>query len=118
MFGSILIDDQKAIDTLKKDRETRREYRFKIRVTSLKKGVLVGTAVVAGVTAAAGAMFGLVTKTSETADRIDKLSAKTGLSKQAFPGMGLCPRSERNRNREDADWYENTHGKHGRSRIW
>ena len=29
-------------------------------------------------------MFGLVTKTSETADRIDKLSAKTGLSKQAF----------------------------------
>lgn len=45
---------------------------------------MVGTAVVAGVTAAAGAMFGLVTKTSETADRIDKLSAKTGLSKQAF----------------------------------
>ena len=29
-------------------------------------------------------MFGLVTKSSETADRIDKLSAKTGLSKQAF----------------------------------
>lgn len=46
--------------------------------------MLVGTAVVAGVTAATGALVGMVTKSSETADRIDKLSAKTGLSKQAF----------------------------------
>lgn len=38
----------------------------------------------AGVTAATGALVGMVTKSSETADRIDKLSAKTGLSKQAF----------------------------------
>lgn len=35
-------------------------------------------------TAATGALVGMVTKSSETADRIDKLSAKTGLSKQAF----------------------------------
>lgn len=83
LFGSILIDDQKAIDALKNTEKQGESTRSKLGDIA-QKGVLVGTAVVAGVTAATGALVGMVSKSAETADRIDKLSAKTGLSKQAF----------------------------------
>ena len=78
-----MIDDQKAIETLKNTEKQGETTASKLGDIA-KKGVMVGTAVAAGVATAAGALVGMVTKTSETADRIDKLSAKTGLSKQAF----------------------------------
>lgn len=78
-----MIEDQKAIETLKNTEKQGESTASKLGDIA-KKGALVGSAVVAGVTAATGALVGMVTKSSETADRIDKLSAKTGLSKQAF----------------------------------
>lgn len=78
-----MINDQKAIETLKNTEKQGESTASKLGDIA-KKGVMVGTAVAAGVATAAGALVGMVTKTSETADRIDKLSAKTGLSKQAF----------------------------------
>ena len=78
-----MIDDQKAIETLKNTEKQGETTASKLGDIA-KKGVMVGTAVAAGVATAVGALVGMVTKTSETADRIDKLSAKTGLSKQAF----------------------------------
>ena len=83
LFGSILIDDQKAIETLKNTEKQGESTASKLGDIA-KKGVLVGTAVVAGVTAAAGALVGMASKTAETTDRIDKMSQKVGLSREGF----------------------------------
>lgn len=63
------------------DTADKQESKFK----KFGKGVGIGMAVgVTAIVSATGAMVGLATKTSETADRVDKMSGKMGLSNQAF----------------------------------
>lgn len=83
LFGSILIDDKNAIETLKKtDKKasTTAEKFKKMAGTAAK----VGTAVVGIGTAAAVGLTKMVINTSEAGDRVDKLSQKIGLSREGF----------------------------------
>lgn len=83
LFGSIMVNNEDANKSISKTDE---------KAEGLGKKFLsgVGTAAKwgAGIAAAAGAgataMFGMAQKSSETADRIDKLSNKIGISKQGF----------------------------------
>lgn len=83
LFGSILIDDKDAIDKLnkteKKAKETSNTF-GNMAVGAAK----VGTAVVAGATAAAGAMLALANKTSDAAGAIDDAAQRTGTSAEEY----------------------------------
>lgn len=78
-----MIDDQKAIDSLnkvnKKGEDTGGKL-GKIAGAGLKAGAAIGAGAIAG----GAALLGLAGSAAGTADRIDKLAAKSGLSKTAF----------------------------------
>lgn len=87
LFGSILIDDKEAIESLKnadqKGKETSESMgkKFGNAAKTVGKGMLaVGTATVGAI----GVLTGMATKTAETTDRIDKMSQKIGLSREGF----------------------------------
>ena len=81
LFGSILIDNDKANESISKTEG---------KADSLggKLGGMIGTAakwgagIVAGAGAAVGGMLALANKTAETADVIDKLSERTGINRE------------------------------------
>lgn len=83
LIGSVFVDTDQAEDSIKKTDE---------KAGNLGKTLLdgVGTAakwgagIVAGATAAAGALVGVATDAAGAMDVIDKGSAKVGLSKQAY----------------------------------
>ena len=83
LIGSVFVDTDQAEDSIKKTDE---------KAGSLGQTLLngVGTAakwgagIVAGATAAAGALVGVATDAAGAMDVIDKGSAKVGLSKQAY----------------------------------
>ena len=83
LFGSILIDDEKAIDALKKTDK-------KAEATSGKFGAMaakaagIGAAVVGAGVAAATGLAAIAQSTAATGDRVDKLSQKIGLSREGF----------------------------------
>ena len=83
LFGSVLIDDQDAIKSLKgvdKKAEETTGTLGKIVGGAAK----VGTAVVGAGMLATGAMIGVAKKTSDYGDRVDKLSQKIGMSREGF----------------------------------
>ena len=83
LFGSILVDNAAANQSISKTEEKAEGLGKKFLSgvgTAAKWGIAIGGAALAG----AAALGGIAMKTAETTDRIDKLSAKTGLSKQAF----------------------------------
>jgi len=83
LFGSIIIDDAKAIDSLNKaDKKARESKEALNKVQGAAK--TMGTVMVAGAGAAVGALGGMAFKSAETTDRIDKLSQKIGLSRTGF----------------------------------
>lgn len=83
LFGSILVDSEKAEKSISKTGE-------KAQGLSGKLGAGIKTAGkwAAGITAAAvavgGAMFGVAQKAAAATDRIDKMSDKIGFSRQGF----------------------------------
>ncbi len=83
LFGSIFVDNEAANQSISKTEEKAEGLGNKFLKgvgTAAKWGIAIGGAAIAGATA----LGGLAMKAAETTDRIDKLSAKTGLSKQAF----------------------------------
>lgn len=83
LFGTIMVDNTKANESIHKTDEKAEGlgHKFLSGVGSAAKwGMAIGAAAIAGATA----LTGMAMKSAETADRIDKLSARTGLSKQAF----------------------------------
>ena len=83
LFGSILVDNAAANQSISKTEEKAEGLGKKFLSgvgTAAKWGIAIGGAALAG----AAALGGIAMKAAETTDRIDKLSAKTGLSKQAF----------------------------------
>lgn len=83
LFGTILVDNTKANESIHKTDEKAEGLGNKFLSgigTAAKWGMAIGAAAIAGATA----LTGMAMKSAETADRIDKLSARTGLSKQAF----------------------------------
>lgn len=83
LFGSIFVNNEAANNSISETSQKATGLMSKVGEgikTVAKVGAAVGGAVVAGATA----LTAMATKAAETCDRIDKLSAKTGLSKQAF----------------------------------
>lgn len=87
LFGTILVDTVKANESISKTGKEADSLASKLG-NGLQKGAdIAGKAMLAlGAAAVAGgtALYGLTMKTAETLDRVDKLSAKIGISKQAF----------------------------------
>ena len=78
-----MIDDKKALEALGKVNKKGEETGGKLGKIA-GAGIKVGAAVGAGAIAGGTALLGLAGNAAGTADRIDKLAAKSGLSKTAF----------------------------------
>jgi len=83
LLGSIIIDDAKAIATLK-DAENATTKSAKAMQDLSKKAGEMGKKVAIGVTAAVGALGAMVMKSVEATDRIDKMSQKLGMTSKGF----------------------------------
>lgn len=83
LFGSIFIDNDEANKSL--SNTEKKAGGLGGTLAKVAGGVAKGGAVMAGgLAVAGGAILGVTGKTAEYADRVDKLSAKTGLSKKGF----------------------------------
>ena len=83
LMGTILVDNTKANESLDKTSKEADSMMGKIGKgigTVAKVGAAVGAAVVASGTA----LMGMATKSAEATDRIDKMSQRLGMSRQAF----------------------------------
>ena len=83
LMGTILVDNTKANESLDKTSKEADSMMGKIGKgigTVAKVGAVVGGAVIA----AGSAITGMAMEASQATDRIDKMSAKIGVSKQAF----------------------------------
>ncbi len=83
LFGSIMINDDKAIETLKGAEENAKKSANALQDLSKKAGEM-GKKVALGVTAAVGSLGAMVFKSIEATDRIDKMSQKLGMSTKGF----------------------------------
>lgn len=83
LFGSIFVDNEEANKSISKTEEKAEGLGSKLG-NGIKTAAKWGTAIVGGATVAAGGLMGVATKTAETTDRIDKMSQKLGLSREAF----------------------------------
>ncbi len=83
LFGSIFVDSSKAEESISKT-ESKAEKLAKNMGEGLKTAAKWGAGIAAGAGAALGGITALATKSAETTDRIDKMSHKIGISKQAF----------------------------------
>lgn len=83
LFGSIMINDDDAIKTLK-DAETSSKESAKAMQDLTKKAGEMGKKIAIGVTAAVTSLGAMVVKSVEATDRIDKMSQKLGMSTEGF----------------------------------
>ncbi len=79
LFGSILIDNEKANASIGKTEEKAQGLASKLG-NGIKTAAKWGAAIGAGAAAAGGAMFAAANKTAAYADEIDKLSERTGIN--------------------------------------
>lgn len=83
LMGSILIDNDKANESIKKTEGHAEGLAGKLGKgigTAAKWGAAIGGAAIAG----GAALFGMASKASDAGDRIDKMSQKIGVSSTAF----------------------------------
>ncbi|MDD3173354.1 MAG: hypothetical protein PHF63_06810 [Herbinix sp.] len=89
LFGTVLIEDQEAINTLKNV-----DNQGKKTKTSLQdiadKGAKIGAAVVAGTGIAVTGLMALANGTAENADKWDKLSLRTGIAVENLQRWGYA----------------------------
>jgi hypothetical protein len=83
LFGSVLIDDKEAIKALGTTQKEAKNVAKAMDDLGTMAGK-AGKAIAVGIGAGAAAIGGLVMKTTESLDRIDKLSQKIGMSRKAF----------------------------------
>ena len=83
LFGSILIDDKEAINSLNKTEKQAKENEKALSNLGKQAGEF-GKKLAIGAGIAVTALGGLVMKSAEAADRIDKMSQKLGLTREAF----------------------------------
>ncbi len=89
LFGTILIEDKKAIESLKKVDEKGKKSKTSLQDVA-DKGAKIGAAVVAGTTAAVGGLMALANGTAETTDKWDKLSLRTGIGVENLQRWGYA----------------------------
>lgn len=83
LVGSIFVDNEEANKSISKTDEKAQKTGSTFADTA-KKAAAFGSACVGAATVAVGAVTKLVTSTSETADTIDKMSQKIGISTEAY----------------------------------
>lgn len=83
LFGSIMIDNEKANESIAKTEKQAEGLGNKL-ANGAKTAGAWGLAIGAAAGAAGSALFGVAAKSAETTDRIDKMSQKLGMSKQGF----------------------------------
>ena len=83
LFGTIMVDNEKANQSISKTEQKAESFGTKLG-NGIKTAGKWGLAIGAAATAAGAALLAVTTKASETGDRVDKLSQKVGLSRQAF----------------------------------
>lgn len=93
LAGTILVDNQKANESISKTGKESEGLMTKVG-KGIKTVAGIGAAVGGAVAAGGAALYGMATKTAETTDRIDKLSQKIGMSREAFQEFDfICSQS-------------------------
>lgn len=89
LFGSIFVNTDEAEASIQKTADKTEGF-----ASTLGKGIGTaakwGTAIVGGAAAGATALTGFATKTAETTDKIDKMSQRLGLSKEAYQELDFA----------------------------
>lgn len=83
LFGHILVDSDEAEKNMQKS-ESKASKLASTLGKGIKSAAKWGAGLVAGAGAAGTALMGVATKAAESADEIDKMSQKIGLSKQSY----------------------------------
>ncbi len=83
LFGSIFVDNDEANKSIAKTDEKASGVANTLG-NGVKKAAKWGAAVVGGATAAATGLTAMASKTAESADEVDKMSQKLGLSREAY----------------------------------
>ena len=83
LWGSILINDGEALKALGTTEKRTKEVKKSMDELGKMAGE-AGKAIAVGITAGAAALGGLLMKTTQSLDRIDKLSQKIGMSRREF----------------------------------
>lgn len=81
LFGSIFVDTAEAEKSISKTEEKASSLGSKLG-EGIKTAAKWGAAIVGGATAAAGGLLAITNQTAEYADEIDKLSERTGISRE------------------------------------
>lgn len=89
LFGTVLIDDKEAIESLKKVENKGKETKTSLADIA-KKGAAIGAAVVAGTGVAITGMMALANTTADSADKWDKLSLRTGIAVENLQRWGYA----------------------------
>lgn len=83
LVGSVFVDTDETNEKLEKTDDNAKKVGSSF-VDNVGKAAKFGAGVVAGVGAGAAALYGVASKAAETADEIDKMSAKIGISKESY----------------------------------
>lgn len=83
MFGSIFVNTDEADKSMAKTEKNAESIATKFG-NGIKTAAKWGSAIVGGATAAASAVVGLATNAADTADEIDKMSQKIGISTESY----------------------------------
>lgn len=83
LFGSIMVDNKKANESIS-ETDSRASKLIHGFHKGIKTAAVMGTALTGMAVAGGTAMLGMANKAAETADRVDKLSQKTNMSRKGF----------------------------------
>lgn len=89
LFGSILIEDKKAIEALKGTDSKAKNTAQQLGEVA-DKGLLIGAAVVGATAAAVGGLIGLANQTSATADKWNELAKRTDMNVENLQAWGFA----------------------------
>ncbi|MDF2543488.1 MAG: tail tape measure protein core region [Herbinix sp.] len=89
LFGTVLIDNKEAIDTLKKTDKQGKDTKLSLDKIA-DAGAKITGAVAAGTGAVLGGITALANGTAETADKWDKLSLRTGIAVEELQRWGYA----------------------------
>lgn len=83
LFGSVMVDNKKANQSIQKT-DSLASKLSKGLGNGIKTAAKWAAGIAAGAVAGGAALFGMATKAAESTDRIDKLSQKIGISRKGF----------------------------------
>lgn len=93
LFGTIAVNNADANNAIDESSDKAESFHSKLS-TGIGKAAKWGTAIVGGATAATGALVKFAESSASTADNIDKMSQKIGISKQAYQELDfICSQS-------------------------